>query len=225
MSKRVKKFTKDSNQTKSVSEYYSLKTESIDALIEAHEEEKQTETKPNDDEITVSYTKEEISKYQKPTFFSKIPHWIKALFIKYWMAGAVCFFFYWGLGNYITSNLDLLFVLWLALGVITDILTNTILRHLNSDKKEYDNFMMLHMRKFWTFFVNIIYAAPVLFCVVMSYQAINILVIAAQNLEETAVPLGVEPLLFGLFYLLYDMAFIGVKDAIVYLVRKNKKEG
>ena len=36
--------------------------------------------------------------------------------------------------------------------------------------------------------------------------------------------IGVEPLLFGTFCVIVDMAFIGIKDLIVYLVKRKKRK-
>ena len=48
--------------------------------------------------------------YRSKGFIDKIPSTIKALFIKFWFNGAVCFFIFWGLGEFI-FGLDMLVVL------------------------------------------------------------------------------------------------------------------
>lgn len=218
MSKKSKKNTKDSNFNKEeiVGDYYGLKSDAVADLVKAQNDAIAQEEIVSSNEITV-----EVKKYRKG-FLSKVPVWIKALFVKFWFNGMICFFFYWGLGAYIADQLDLIVVVGLAMGVLTDILLNNILRFMNGDKKEYDAYMMLPMKKFWTFFVNIVYAGIVLFCVIMTYQLINIWVIKANELPLDSVPLGVEPLLFGVFYLFYDMIFITVKNVIVGAVKKHK---
>ena len=81
-----------------------------------------------------------------------------------------------------------------------------------------DKWMMIPQKKFWTLFANIAYAMAVFVLEVLVYDRINVWF---QPDEETVV-LGVEPFLFGLFYLLIDMAFIGIKNLIVRIVRDAK---
>ena len=49
-----------------------------------------------------TYTgKKDPGKAYRSSFLDKIPNWILAVFVKFWFAGAVCFFILWGLGGYI----------------------------------------------------------------------------------------------------------------------------
>ena len=158
----------------------------------------------------------------KMGFLSRVPVWLKALFIKFWFNGAVCFFFYWGLGIYLTHIWDLILVLGVAMGIITDVIVNNLFRFMQSDEREYDKWMLTPSKKFWTFFVNILYAGAVMLAVVYTYEGINVLINSAQGNPDDHVALGVEPFLFGLLYLLYDLAVIWIKNLIVYLARKVK---
>ena len=79
-------------------------------------------------------------------------------------------------------------------------------------------------KAYWTFFTNVLYYVLVLVCVYFGfYYGLNEL-INYINGTTGAIPLGVEPLLFGTFCVITDMIFIGIKDLIVYLVKRNKKE-
>ena len=69
------------------------------------------------------------------------------------------------------------------------------------------------IKKYWTFIANIFYAFLVLFCVIWLYEVIKI---------------GVEPILFGIFYMLFDLLFIGIKNLIKAIIndainKVNKK--
>ena len=207
MSKRKNQMS--TKEEHGIENYYELKTEAVDRLVNAKE--------GNVPEIG----KDEPNPY-KMGRLKAIPNWLKALFIKFWFNGAACYFFYWGLGVYISDVWAIILVLGIALGIITDVMVNNIFRFMQSDEREYDNWMMIPMKKFWTFFVNILYAFVVMACVVTTYNWINELIIALKGLPADEVPLGVEPLLFGVFYLVYDLAFIGIKDLIVLLVRKGR---
>jgi ABC-type multidrug transport system permease subunit len=86
---------------------------------------------------------------------------------------------------------------------------------IESDKKEFNNYMMFPFpfKAYWTFLTNIVYYVIVLFIVSILYGLVN---------EYIYNNIGVEPLLFGTFSLIIDMVFIGIKDLIVHIVKRNK---
>lgn len=184
---------KDKNKEPSQAEndYYKLKTDAVNRLANA---DKNTVRRVSD---------EEIEKY-KSSKLGRLPLWLKALLMKCWFAGAICFFFYWGLAQYLGSWLDQMFVFGLGLGVCTDLLTNNVLRFLSGDDKEYYPYMMITSNKYWSFIGNIIYAFILLFITIQIYRFLGI---------------NVEPLFFGIFYTAVDMLFITIKNKII-----NKRE-
>ncbi len=189
------------DEKKSAAEYYKLKTDAVDRLVNAK----------NAPEVSDA----EIKKYKSKGL--NIPTWVKILFVKFWFAGAMCYFFMWGLGMYL-QNLDLMAALAIGLGVSTDLLVNHSLRSLEPEKHAYDKWMMVTTRKFWSMFINVLYAAVLLFCVVWTYNAINTILVGDVETAET-VPVGVEPLLFGLLYMGFDMLFITMKNTIIKIFR------
>ena len=82
---------------------------------------------------------------------------------------------------------------------------------------------MIPFRKFLTLFLNVIYAGVVLYCVIQIYNIINIILVG--NVEEAqTVALGVEPLLFGIFYMGVDMLFVTMKNTMVKIFRDANKK-
>ena len=78
-------------------------------------------------------------------------------------------------------------------------------------------------KKYWTFLTNVIYYVAVSFVVTYMYQGINLLIDVINGTAASSnINVGVEPLLYGVFTVIADMAFIGIKDLIVYLVKKKK---
>jgi hypothetical protein len=142
--------------------------------------------------------------------------WLKAVLIKWWFAGAICFFIVFGIGNNL-NNENLLLLTGAVFGVIVDVLVNPIFRMLESDDKEFNNYMMFPFpfKAFWTLFTNIIYYIIVIFLVGAVYGWLA----TFWNIN-----IGVEPLLFATFSLIIDMAFIGIKDLIVFVVKKIKNK-
>ncbi len=154
--------------------------------------------------------------------FSRIPAWIKAIFIKFWFAGMVCYFVMMGLK--IGNDLDRLVLVGAVLGVVVDVLVNPLFRYMESDRREYNAYMMFPFpfRAFWTFFTNLIYYIFVLVCVNFCYLGLNELLNLIKGTTEV-IHLGVEPLLFGVITVACDMLFIGIKNGVVMLVKKYKK--
>lgn len=201
------KKTKD-DAKEEIQNYYQLNTDAVNRLVNA---DKDAGEIPEEEKPLV-----------KQGFLSKVPSFLKALFVKYWFAGACCFFFYWGLGMFVEDSYAIILILGIAIGMVTDLLTNNLFRFIQSSDREYDKWMLLPKKKLWTFFVNLPYALLVVILVVYTYHYINLWIITARGLPTETVILGVEPFLFGLFYLIYDLIFIGIKDLIVFAVRRKK---
>ncbi len=193
-------------------DYYKLNTKAVDRLVNADKMEI-----PKEKEF-----KDPAKKYRSD-FLDRIPAPVKALFIKFWFNGAVCYFIFWGLGLYITDYLDMIFVLSVVLGIINDILVNNALRFVETLPHENDKWMMFPKKNFWTFFANILYSFIVLNGVIWLYEMINnvLNMISGGNPE---VFLGVEPILFGVFYMLFDLLLIGMKNLMKAIISDAKNK-
>lgn len=182
--------------------YYDLKTDAVNRLVNAE----------NAPEVSDA----EIRKYRSRGGW-KIPSWLKIVFVKFWFSGAICYFFLWGLGTYI-SGLDLMFVLAVGLGIVIDVMVNNLLHYFEPEKGAYDRWMMVTARKFWSLFLNVIYAGVLLYCIVWAYNVINTLLVGdVETAQTVAVP--VEPILFGLMYMGFDMLFITMKNTVLKVIR------
>lgn len=185
--------------------YYKLNTDAVERLVN-------TENAP---EVSDA----EINKYKSGGKF-KIPSWLKILFVKFWFSGAICFFFIWGLGNYI-QGLDMLVAVAFGMGMVTDLMVNHILRSFEPEDHAYDKWMMVTIRKWWSIVLNVVYAGIIFFCVMQMYVAINTLMFGAAETSESI--MGVEPLLFGILYVAFDMLFITIKNTFVKIIRDAEK--
>ena len=125
---------------------------------------------------------------------------------------------------YVTDYWDQMLVLGVALGIVTDLLTNNLFRFYAKTPGANDRWMMFPQKKFITLFLNILYAFLVLACVVMTYQAINALLVALTGARDT-VPLGVGPILFGVFVTAWDQLFITMKRTLIKIFRDARKRG
>ena len=187
---------------KSTADYYKLKTQAVDDLVNANAEN------------SPPVSRQELRKYQSGPKV-KLADWVKAILIKMWFAGSVCFFIFWGLSSYIGARLDLLFVFALALGVVTDILTNNILRYYAKTAGGNDRWMMFPQKGYITFPLNILYAMILLFCVDMFYTLLNL---SLSAIGDGGVTIGVGPILFGVVYTAFDLLFITIKRTLRQIV-------
>ena len=77
--------------------------------------------------------------------------------------------------------------------------------------------MMFPKKGMGAFFFNILYAFSLLFCVYCLYQFINSTIVSITG-QADSVPVGVEPILFGLFYMGFDLLFLGMKHMVRRIV-------
>lgn len=219
-------------QETTIENYYDLKVDKIDELVAALKDENyepEEELSMDIAECTGVEDSSSVTKRGKRKQFdpykvdrlSRVPTWIKALFVKFWFAGVVCYFVEFGIG--LSNALDSVVLCGAVLGLVVDILVNPLFRYMESDRREYNDYMMFPFpfRQFWTFFTNILYYIVVILCVMYCYAGLNELLNYIKG-TQTTIHLGVEPLLFGLFAVIVDMVFIGIKDAVVHLIKRIK---
>ncbi len=195
------------SQTPTAENYYDLKTKAVDDLVSA------------DESNSPQVTDEELERFGGRKK-SGIPNWLKVCFIKFWFPASVCYFFFWGLGGYVADMLDLMFVTAIVLGMVTDLLTNNVLRFFARTEGENDSWMMFPKKRFITFFLNIFYSFLLMFLVFSIYTGINKILIAITGAPEDSVLLGVGPILFGVFYLICDLLLTAGKNFLARQFRR-----
>lgn len=215
----MRKDKKNNSQPAEVTNSYELKTKAVDELVDI--------LKNQDEDTNFEEEKSKNKNHPNPyklDRLARIPTWIKAFFIKFWVAGAICYFFFWGLGYYV-NTMDLIILTGLATGLITDLLVNSAFLYFQSDQKEYNRYMFLPVscKKVWTLFVNIPLGIIEVLIVFYIYTFINKLFVDIKGLPEGTTSLGVGPLLYGLFFLLVDMFFISMKNLMVKIVKDAQK--
>lgn len=188
---------------------YELKSDAVDKLLKAEKGD------------VPEFSEEELRKYKTGGKF-KIPNVVKVLFLKAWFAGAVCYFILWGLGFYINNLIDMLFVLGVVLGMATDLLTNNVLRFIESTPGENDKWLMFPKKGMVSFFLNMVYAIVLIICVYFLYGVINRTLIGIMGNPEQ-VPLGVEPVMFGIFTMGFDVLFIKCKDLMNQIIKDARR--
>ncbi len=184
---------------------YNLKSDAVNRLVNADKMQI-----PNDKKL-----KDPAKKYRSG-FLDKIPSPVKALFIKFWFSGAVCFFIFWGLSP--SDALDQFVIMSIVLGLVSDILADNILRFIETLPGENAKWMMFPQKKYWTLIANLLYAALLFFCVRVLYIALNLL------LGNFDLYVGVEPILFGIFYTGSDILFVSMKNLLISIINDAKNK-
>ena len=187
---------------------YRIKAEAVEDLVNANKEN------------TPSYSEEELKKYRSKSRLNINPVF-KALFIKFWFSGVVCYFFIWGLGMYIPSNLDLYFVTAIGMGFVKDILENNLYRFVANPEGSNDRWMMFPKKSYMRLVFNVLYAILVTGCVYFTYQGINFVGTSGNN---DRVVFGVEPIFFGIFYMGFELLFLWMKHMAVRIIADAKKK-
>ena len=68
-----------------------------------------------------------------------------------------------------------------------------------------------------SFFLNLVYALVLVACVYFLYSGINLMIVAIIGNADT-VPLGVEPILYGVFSMGFDLLFVGCKNLLKQII-------
>lgn len=176
-------------------DYYHLKLQAVDDLVTASPEN------------SPPVSRQELRKYQSASSVH-LADWIKAILLKFWFAGVICYFFVWGLSSFTLNQWDLLLILGIALGGATHLLTNNIYRFIAKKEGAYNRWMMFPGKSLAWLPLDILYALVLVLCTIMTYNGINLVLTGADSPSPA---LGVEPLLFGLFITLWDLLFLGIR--------------
>ncbi len=156
---------------------------------------------------------------------SKLPVWLKACFTKWWVAGMVWYFLYFGTGYNPDYELFAL-ICGLALGAITDVFVNGAFRQFSSEGNDYRKFMFSGRQKsFATIFINILYYIVVCLIVVELMNLFLYLIDTANpsaNYDEILFYAGA--FVFAFMVLGFDMLFTFIRNVIEKVVKKLKKK-
>ena len=148
----------------------------------------------------------------------KVSDWLKALLLKAWFGGMLCYFFIWGLSTLTLNGWDHLLILGIALGMITHLITNPVFRFLAKTPGAFDRWMMVPRKEIWFLPLDLVYGLLLVVCVMMTYNGINLAAARFTGKAEVAF-LGVEPILFGLLILGWDLLFLGMKRLLKRIIR------
>ena len=200
---------RNTDHEKDTSAYYRLKKQAVEDLVTANEE--------NSPPVPAA----ELKKYQSGPKI-RMSDWVKAILIKLWIAGMICYFFIWGISTIAINPWDQLLVIGIALGLATNLMTNNIYRLIAKTPGAYDRWMMFPGKKLYFLPLDVVYAILLTACTIMTYNGINLL--AAGGAEDAGIALGVEPILFGIIVTAWDLVFLGCKQLAKRIVADAKQK-
>ena len=186
----------DHEPRKDEADYYRLKVKAVDDLVNASAEN------------SPPVSRQELRKYQSGPKV-RLADWVKAILLKWWIAGTICYFFVWGLSTFNLNQWDLLLILGVVLGLATNLLTNNIYRFIAKTEGAYDRWMMFPKKGYIFYLLDILYGTLLVLCTMMSYNTINLVI--SGGVRDAPVAMGVEPILFGLLITAWDLLFLGFK--------------
>ncbi len=188
------------------SSYYKLHTSAVDNLVNAEKD-------------TPKYAKEELEKYTRRGKFH-LSYNIKVLLMKWWGYGAVCFFTFWGLGMYVPDQLDMLFVSSMIMGMGTNLILNHFIRGMEKTKNQSRKWIMVQVPGVPGMILDVLYAMLLMMMVTVIYYMINTVLHSFSD----SMLLGVEPVLFGLFYLGCDRLCLLIKHTLIQIVSDARRK-
>lgn len=176
--------------------------------------EKEVKQKDITDLVDEDISMDNMNAYKQQGFIARLPYWLKAIVIKYWFFGAICFFSLMGTG--LIGENAAIFAGVLS-GCLFDIVVYNILLLMDSDENESRHFMMYKSKKIYSLFINIVYQVVVFFIAML---------ICSSIVNSYKDPVNnwflQEPFSIGLVLFIIDGIFITIKGLIVLLVKKIK---
>ena len=178
---------------KSAAEYYQLKTDAVNQLVNANV--------TNTEEIP----EKELKKYRRKSLLN-MPEGLKYFLLKAWFAGVICWFFLIGLGSYGIASLDMIVIMGIVTGLIWDLPVNIYIR-LKAEEKDYGRWMMFPKTGVGAGICNALYGLVLVGLVAGTYAVINRILYAAGSEQA----LSVGPILFGLLTAGWDWILLRFK--------------
>ena len=197
------------DESRAAADYYKLNKQAVEDLVTA------------DEANSPPVSEEELRRYTSGPKV-KLSEWLKVALIKAWFAAAVCFFFIWGLGIYFPHIVDQIVITGIALGFVIDILLNNLLRFMEKTPGASERWIFVGVRGFFSLPLNVLYGLVLMLCVVATYEGVNALIVALLHIPAGEIPLGVGPILFGIFTMGWDALFLLMKRTMKRMLADAK---
>lgn len=143
--------------------------------------------------------------------FSMWPLWLKVLMAKFWIAGAAFYFVGFGMPQISQGVIDKIFTLGLILGPVNALIMYPLVYYLCRTEDLADKYVFIKNKSAIRILLHVLYNWLLIIIIAYTYQLINFVINAVMHYEKGVIKFGVEPIFFGLFYLLFDFLLIKVR--------------
>lgn len=142
---------------------------------------------------------------------AKIPSFWKILLLKWWASGATFFFTFSVAG---VAELDKLILSWLILAIVIEYLIQKVIYWMSNDKDKTERFLAYRFerKKVINLVCALVYSAAMIFLIYFLVEN----VFQTYTLDRIFFPdaYGVGPIMFGTLYVLLDLLWISILNAI-----------
>lgn len=145
---------------------------------------------------------------------AKIPAWIKVNLLKWWIAGAIYYFIGFGLLFTLSSFIDLVVYMGLAIGIINEYIIKNIILWMERENLSLGHYIEIESKGIKGVVLNFIFGIIISIIIAFTYEGINAGLIQLLGRNQSEVIIGTEPVLFGLFYVIYSTIYLQIKRKI-----------
>lgn len=153
-------------------------------------------------------------------FFSKLPEGLKINVLKWWCFGATYYFVGFGMPSVMNSVIDTIFTLGLVLGLVFTFVISFLVNGVSSSEEIYNKHYAIRSKSPLRILYNVFYSWILIIFVAMTYQVVNSINNMIMGYGEGVIEIGVEPILYGVVVLFYDMVLIKVFSRVYDRKRK-----
>jgi hypothetical protein len=143
-------------------------------------------------------------------FFSRLPEGLKINVLKWWCFAATYYFVGFGMPSIMNSIVDTIFTLGLVLGLVFTFIISFLVNGVSSSEEIYNKHYALRSKSPLRILYNVFYSWILIIFVAMTYQVVNSIYNMIMGYGEGVIKIGVEPILYGVVILFYDMVLIRV---------------
>lgn len=154
----------------------------------------------------------------------KLPVWFKACFTKWWVAGMVFYFIFFGIGDPFLNGWIFAVVLGVIWGAITDVFVNHAFRGFDSPTANYKKYIFLGRdRGFITLPANVLYGAAISYvaCIEILYNIIY-LIQKSTGANPDDLLFFAGPFVYAFLMLGLDMACVAIRNAVEKSLTKRR---
>lgn len=153
------------------------------------------------------------------SFYSAWPTWVKIIITKWWFTAATYYFVGFGMPHIKQSAIDVIFNMGLVIGALSALILYPLINYITKIKNNANDYKAIKSQSPLRIIYLVGYNWLVVAMIAYSYQIINMIINGLMHYESGTIRFGVEPILFGVFYVMLDVLLIKAIDKIAKVTR------